>query len=183
VAHSARIEIKNKAKTACATLHIDDELKVNRRGRGARPPPARRDANILRLRANESYKHMGIQRTSNGDTTAAAKAFHDRIFELCVEDLGGSAFLYELYFERLMCASRGQRILRGCASGEPKRMRRCGGIIKTVSSPSIGASTRAASSLRAVSGLPRAQGEEAPTYTAYCRRGGDTLGAPADQRH
>jgi hypothetical protein len=37
---------------------------------------------IPRLGASDSYKHMGIWRTINGDTTAAARAFHDKAREV-----------------------------------------------------------------------------------------------------
>jgi hypothetical protein len=37
---------------------------------------------VPRLGANDAYKHIRVWRTMNGDTTAAAKAFHDKAREV-----------------------------------------------------------------------------------------------------
>jgi hypothetical protein len=82
VSHSARIGIKNKAKTAAAFLRIDDVLKVTDAA-GAPGLRLHDGTPIPRLGAHESYKHMGIIRTMKGDSTAAAAALHDKVRAVC----------------------------------------------------------------------------------------------------
>jgi hypothetical protein len=80
-ASAERIGIKDEKKNAFAALKIHERLKVTD---AAHPPRLclNDGSAVPRLGANDSYKHMGVWRTMNGDTTAAAKAFHDKAHEV-----------------------------------------------------------------------------------------------------
>jgi hypothetical protein len=78
---SATIGIIEQKKTCFAAIHIDKQLKMTD---AARPPSLCMGdgRQIPRLGAVDSYKHMGILRTINGDTAAAARAAHDKAREV-----------------------------------------------------------------------------------------------------